>query len=92
MVAGLLAQVAADVKGDIGPFQLAIALTVLALVLILRWPENYGKQSAGVLNSVSSSLSTATKAVKTDRRVALLAAVSALFRGRDVHLRLHVGA
>ena len=37
VVAGLLAQVAADVKGDIGPFQLAIALTVLALVLILRW-------------------------------------------------------
>ena len=26
-------------------FQLAIALTVLALVLILRWPENYGKKS-----------------------------------------------
>ena len=81
VVAGLLAQVAADVKGDIGPFQLAIALTVLALVLILRWPENYGKKSDGVLNSVSSSLSTATKAVKSDRRVALLAAVSALFEG-----------
>ena len=81
VVAGLLAQVAADIKGDIGPFQLAIALTVLALVLILRWPENYGKTSDGVLNSVSSSLSTATKAVKTDRRVALLAAVSALFEG-----------
>ena len=51
------------------------------MVLILRWPENYGKTSDGVLNSVSSSLSTATKAVKSDRRVALLAAVSALFEG-----------
>ena len=40
--AGLLAQVAADARGDIGPFQLAIALTVLALVLVVRWPENYG--------------------------------------------------
>ena len=42
--AGLLAQVAADYRGDIGPFQLAIALTVLALGFVLRWPENYGER------------------------------------------------
>ena len=43
IAAGLLAQVAADVSGDIGPFQLAIALTAVCLVLILAlWGENYG--------------------------------------------------
>ena len=32
----------ADVGGDIGPFQLAIGLTIVALVLITAWEENYG--------------------------------------------------
>jgi hypothetical protein len=31
-----------DVGGDIGPFQLAIGLTIVALVLIVAWDENYG--------------------------------------------------
>ena len=31
-----------DVSGDIGPFQLAIALTIIALLCILPWNENYG--------------------------------------------------
>ena len=31
-----------DISGDIGPFQLAIALTVVSLVMIIFWPENYG--------------------------------------------------
>ena len=83
--AGLLAQVAADYRGDIGPFQLAIALTVLALGFVLRWPENYGAagdaKSSSVAASVSSSLATASAAIRKDKRVALLAAVSALFEG-----------
>lgn len=29
--------------GHIGPFQGAIALTVLALLMVLPWPENYGE-------------------------------------------------
>lgn len=31
-----------DRYGDIGPFQLAIALTVVTLVIVLFWHENYG--------------------------------------------------
>ena len=43
VLAGVLAQLSADWRGDIGPFQLAIALTVLALVMICAlWAENYG--------------------------------------------------
>ena len=44
IVAGIVAQVSADVLGDIGPFRVAIALTMLAGVLILPWAENYGDQ------------------------------------------------
>jgi MFS family permease len=40
--AGFLAQMSADISGDIGPFQVAILLTIVCLVLILFWPENYG--------------------------------------------------
>lgn len=43
--AGFLAQVSADLLGDIGPFQLAIALTCLSLVMIVAWwGENYGEE------------------------------------------------
>lgn len=43
IVAGLIAQVAADKFGEIGPFQVAIALTILAFFLVLPWEENYGE-------------------------------------------------
>ncbi|KAH8060934.1 sugar transporter [Aureococcus anophagefferens] len=58
--AGLLAQVAADYRGDIGPFQLAIALTVLALGFVLRWPENYGAAGDAQSSSVAASGATFT--------------------------------
>lgn len=45
IVAGLLAQRACDVAGDIGPFQVAIALTVVVLILCLFWAENYGSNA-----------------------------------------------
>lgn len=47
VVAGIVAQVMEDYLGHIGPFQGAIALTALALLLILRWDENYGEEHAG---------------------------------------------
>jgi len=43
ILAGVVSQVLEDQFGHIGPFQGAIALTVLALVLILPWEENYGE-------------------------------------------------
>ena len=42
IVAGVLAQISADIRGDIGPFQLAMALTALAGLNITSWTENYG--------------------------------------------------
>lgn len=44
--AGVLAQFASDVNGDIGPFQVAIILTVISMVFILPWQENYGAHSS----------------------------------------------
>ncbi len=57
--AGLLGQVATDIAGDIGPFQLAVALTVVALVLLWPWEENYGEEcgvtQAFVVEDISSN-------------------------------------
>jgi hypothetical protein len=47
ILAGIVAQFLEDYLGHIGPFQGAIALTVLALVLVLTWEENYGEEQAG---------------------------------------------
>jgi MFS family permease len=43
ILAGIVAQLLEDKFGHIGPFQGAVALTALALVLILSWEENYGE-------------------------------------------------
>jgi MFS family permease len=47
ILAGIVAQVLEDYLGHIGPFQGAIALTAIALLLILRWNENYGEKKEG---------------------------------------------
>jgi MFS family permease len=47
ILAGIVAQVLEDYLGHIGPFQGAIALTVLALLMILSWKENYGEEKQG---------------------------------------------
>ena len=44
ILAGIVAQLLEDAFGHIGPFQGAIALTVLALLLVLPWEENYGEE------------------------------------------------
>jgi len=46
ILAGIVAQVLEDRLGHIGPFQGAIALTVLALLLVLPWEENYGEKES----------------------------------------------
>ena len=47
IVAGIVAQVLEDFLGHIGPFQGAVALTVIALILVFQWEENYGEEHAG---------------------------------------------
>lgn len=45
MVSGLVAQVAADAFGDIGPFRAAVVVTAIAAAFIFSWSENYGLPS-----------------------------------------------
>jgi Sugar-tranasporters, 12 TM len=47
ILAGIVAQILEDYLGHIGPFQGAIALTSLALILVLGWEENYGEEEKG---------------------------------------------
>ena len=47
ILAGIIAQLLEDKFGHIGPFQGAVALTVVALLLILGWEENYGSAGDG---------------------------------------------
>jgi len=47
ILAGIVAQILEDNFGHIGPFQGAIALTSLALLLVLGWEENYGEMKEG---------------------------------------------
>jgi len=75
--AGLLAQLCADWLGEIGPFQAAIALTALALLLVLPWPENYG----GGEGEDKDTRQAAWRLITTDRRAFLLGSVNALFEG-----------
>ena len=53
VMAGIVAQVLEDNFGQIGPFQGAIALTALSLILILQWDENYGEEHVGDASEAS---------------------------------------
>lgn len=53
ILAGIVAQLMEDKLGHIGPFQGAVGLTALALMLILSWEENYGEVKEGEHESSS---------------------------------------
>ncbi|CAN0136093.1 unnamed protein product [Phaeothamnion confervicola] len=55
IVAGVVAQLAADRLGDIGPFQVALVLTAAALAMLFAWTENYGAGHGPSAASGSSS-------------------------------------
>merc|ERR1712078_800764 len=75
IAAGFLAQVSADIQGEIGPFQLAILLTVVALVLVsVMWTENYGEEK-------KEDNTSSTWRVISDKRILLVAASTSLFEG-----------
>lgn len=81
--AGIVAQFLEDSLGHIGPFQGAVALTVLALLSVLGWEENYGEEHAGDHES-ASLLSTFTEGWKktiSDSRVWRIGLTQALSEG-----------
>ena len=83
IMAGIVAQVLEDFLGHIGPFQGAVALTAMALVLVLGWEENYGEVHAGDHES-SSLLQNFTEGWKktiSDSRIWRIGLTQALSEG-----------
>ena len=83
VVAGIVAQVMEDYLGHIGPFQGAIALTTLALLLILRWDENYGEEHVGdhSKSSLYHQFIEGWKATASDSRIWRIGMTQALSEG-----------
>lgn len=83
ILAGILAQVLEDFFGHIGPFQGAIALTAVALVLLLQWEENYGEAQKGEHESSSlyKQFTDGWKLVASDSKVFRIGLIQALSEG-----------
>lgn len=83
IMAGIVAQFLEDSLGHIGPFQGAVALTVLALVLILGWEENYGEEQIGDHESASlfHTFTEGWKKTISDSRVWRIGLTQALSEG-----------
>uniref|UniRef100_A0A7S1UB03 Molybdate-anion transporter n=3 Tax=Phaeomonas parva TaxID=124430 RepID=A0A7S1UB03_9STRA len=87
IIAGLIAQVACDRLGDIGPFQAAIALTVLAWVLIATlWDENKAEHEGEAATrsgwaTLKSSVSESSALIWTRPAIAGIGMAMALFEG-----------
>lgn len=90
ILAGFVAQICQDFRGEIGPFQAAIFFTVVAIPFVSMWRENYGEGSTssagGELadgeDKMSLSLGMAgLKTIMGDKKVLLVGIVTALFEG-----------
>ena len=83
ILAGIVAQVLEDQFGHIGPFQGAIALTVLALILVLPWEENYGetKEESHENSSLSQQFFEGWRATLSDSRIWRIGLIQALSEG-----------
>jgi MFS family permease len=84
IVAGILAQVIADALGEIGPFQAAIFFTVLALVFVWFWEENYGGEEEKKEDGKKGEKKEETPAwtlILADKKMMLFGLTNALFEG-----------
>lgn len=81
--AGIVAQVLEDYLGQIGPFQGAVALTTLALLLVLGWEENYGEEQDGdhASSSVTQQFYDGWKTTFSDSRIMRIGLTQALSEG-----------
>jgi len=78
VLAGLVANTAADSFGYSAPFVVAILpLSVVASVVYCSWPENYGNQTI----SIGASLTKAFGLIRNDSRIAALGLAQSCFEG-----------
>jgi len=81
IMAGIVAQLLEDKLGHIGPFQGAVALTVLALFLILGWEENYGGAKEGEKSSLYLQFTEGWKVTCTDSNILRIGLTQSLSEG-----------
>lgn len=78
VAAGLIANSAADTYGFVAPFMVALVpLSIVALVVMCTWSENYGNQSVGILQSLSRGF----ELIRNDPRIAALGVGQSCFEG-----------
>ena len=75
-----------DYAGDIGPFQVAIVLTVVTLFIILSWRENYGEthkdeNSGESVSSISASIAASVKVIARSPAMICLGLSQSFFEG-----------
>lgn len=80
IIAGIGAQVIADSFGEIGPFQAAIAFTILALFFVVSWRENYGGDGDEQTKEKEDS-TPAWQLILNDRRMVFFGLINSLFEG-----------
>ena len=81
ILAGIVSQLLEDQFGHIGPFQGAIALTVLALLLVLPWEENYGEEQGDSDRSLYHQFSEGWKTTLTNSHIWRIGMTQALSEG-----------
>ncbi|KAG9415361.1 hypothetical protein AC1031_008803 [Aphanomyces cochlioides] len=80
ILAGLVAQVAADAFGDIAPFQLAVVATIVAAIWILQWPSDEPPSHSAAPSSSSSSSPTSYR-IEWSWRIVHVGLAYSLFEG-----------
>jgi len=81
ILAGIVSQVLEDKFGHIGPFQGAIALTALALVLVLPWEENYGEKDSDQDHSLYRQFTEGWRATLSNSQIWRIGMTQALSEG-----------
>ncbi|KAF8373423.1 samt-1 [Pristionchus pacificus] len=78
IASGYVAQAAADLFGFVAPFDVALlVLGTMSVLVLSRWPENYGDERA----TTTQSFQKAWGLITSDYRVLCLGLVQALFEG-----------
>lgn len=82
IIAGFLAQIASDFNGDIGPFQLAIVLSAISMLIVFTWRENYGEASQSEdVKTISSSIVSCCKTIMKHPKMLCLGLSQSFFEG-----------
>lgn len=91
IAAGICAQILEDCFGHIGPFRGAIALTALAMALVMQWDENYGEEEGQESSTLYQQFTDGWKLVGKDSKILRIGLIQALSEGGmyTVSYRLH---